>query len=60
MLSILHQWKDYKSRENFHAAKFIPHYDGPYHMLAVEKTHSAVKLDLPEKLNKHLPYLPHF
>ena len=51
MLSTLHHCKDYKSGENFCVAKFMPCYDGPYHILAIDKSHFTVTLDLPEKLN---------
>lgn len=47
LLSTFHRRKEYKLEGNHHAAKFMPHYNGPYHVIATDEAHSTVTLDLP-------------
>ena len=49
VLSTKHQRHDYKSSEHYRAAKFMPRYDGPYHIVDTDEHHLTVMLDLPEK-----------
>ena len=49
VLSTKHRRHDYKSSNHYHAAKFMPRYDGLYRIMATDEHHSTVMLDLPEK-----------
>ncbi len=51
VLSTLHRRREYKSSDGHRAAKFMPRFDGPYSVVAVDEAHSTVTLDLPEKPN---------
>jgi hypothetical protein len=46
LLSTLHWWWDYKSSNTHRAAKFMPHYNRPYHIIATDDSHSTVTLNL--------------
>lgn len=46
-LSTLHRRRDYKSKDEKRVVKFMPRFDGPYEIVAVNPTHSTVKLHLP-------------
>jgi hypothetical protein len=48
MQSTLHRQREYKSNETHRAAKFMPHFDGPYVIIATDEAHSTVTLDLPD------------
>ena len=48
LLSTFHHRKEYKSDENHHTTKFMPHYDGPYNIISTDEAHSTVTLDLPQ------------
>jgi hypothetical protein len=48
MRSTLHCQREYKSNKTHHAAKFMPHFDGPYTIIATDEAHSTVTLDLPD------------
>ena len=51
LLSTLHRRNNYKWKGENHIAKFMPHYNGPYHITAVDHIHSTVTLELPNKPN---------
>ena len=48
MLSTMHRRHEYKSTDSRHAAKFMPCFDRPYHIVATDKKHSTITLDLPD------------
>jgi len=50
-LSTLHRRNDYKTKDEKRVAKFMPHYDGPYTIIDIDKDHSTVTLDLPNSPN---------
>jgi len=50
-LSMLHHQNKYKTKGEKHVAKSMPHYDGPYTIVNMEKDHSMVTLDLPNSPN---------
>jgi hypothetical protein len=49
LLSTLHRRQEYKSKGAKCVAKFMPCFDGPYSITAVNHVHSTVTLDLPNK-----------
>ena len=51
MFSTLYRHQEYKSNDARRVAKFMPHFDGPYQVIATDKPHSTVTLDLPDNLN---------
>ena len=48
MLSTMHCRHEYKSTDLRCTTKFMPHFDGPYHIVATDEKHSTVTLDLPD------------
>jgi hypothetical protein len=48
VLSMAHRRHTYKSGDEPHTAKFMPHFDGPYKIISTDEKHSTVTLDLPE------------
>jgi len=46
-LSTLHWHNEYKSKGEKCIAKFMPHFDGPYTIIAIDEQHSTMMLDLP-------------
>lgn len=51
MLSTLHCRKDYKTKGQHRASKFIPRFDGPYEIINVHLDTSTVTLDMPNAPN---------
>ena len=51
MLSTLNRRKEYKSQGEFRVAKFMPRYDGPYHVIDTHDAASTVTLDIPNAPN---------
>ena len=51
MLSTLHRRKEYKSQGKHRAAKFMPHYDGPYQIIDTHPEASTVTLEMPNAPN---------
>jgi hypothetical protein len=47
VLSMAHRRRTYKSGDEPHVAKFMPHFDGPYKITATDEKHSTVMLNLP-------------
>ena len=66
MLSTLHRRQEYKKKGEKRAAKFFPHYDGPYDIIDVHAVSSNYTLELPNSPNMYptyhaselKPYLP--
>ena len=52
LLSTANRRREYKSADEPRAAKFMPRFDGPYTITAVDKKHSTVTIDIP-----HAPHL---
>ena len=50
-LSTVNQHREFKVKGEKQVAKFMPQYDGPYTIIAVDKEHSMVTLDLPNVPN---------
>ena len=50
-LSTLHHRNNYKAKGKKRIAKFMPHYDGPYTIIDMDKEHSTITLDLPNSPN---------
>ena len=48
MLSTMHRRHEYKSTDSRRTAKFMPRFDRPYHIVATDKKHSTITLDLPD------------
>lgn len=46
-LSTLHRRRDYKSKDQKRVVKFMPRFDGPYEISAINQKHSTVTLILP-------------
>ena len=51
MLNTLHCQKDYKSKGQHRASKFMPRYDGPYEIVDVHHATSTITLDIPNAPN---------
>ena len=51
VLSTANRRQEYKNPDTLRVAKFMPRFDGPYRILATNKTHSTVTLDIPEAPN---------
>ena len=51
LLSTLHRRRDYQSLDSSHVAKFMPHYNGPYRIMAAHPATSSYTLDLPHSPN---------
>ncbi len=47
VLSTRHCWHEYKVSHTHHAAKFMPRFDRPYRIIAINLDHSTVTLKLP-------------
>jgi len=66
LLSTLHRCRDYQSLDSSRVAKFMPRYNGPYHIMAAHPATSSYTLDLPHSPNicpsfhssKLHPFLP--
>ena len=51
MLNTLHRRRDYKSKGQHRAAKFMPRYDGPYEIVDVHLAASTITLNIPNSPN---------
>ena len=51
MLSTLNRRRDYKTKGDKRAAKFMPRYDGPYEIVDIHHDASTVTLDMPNAPN---------
>ena len=51
MLSTAHQQHKFRAGDPNHIAKFMPHYDGPFHIKSTDEKHLTVTLDLPNLPN---------
>src|SRR6266478_6793922 len=51
VLSTRHCWHEYKVSHTHHAAKFMPRFDRPYRIIAINLDHSTVTLKLPNSPN---------
>ena len=51
MLSILHRHQEFKKKGEKRAAKFFPHYDGPYNIIDIHAATSNYTLELPNSPN---------
>ena len=51
VLSMLHHYQDYKSKDEKRVAKFMPHFDGPYLVTETAPEISTVTIDLPNHPN---------
>lgn len=64
-LSTLHRRREYKSKDKRRVVKFMPRFNGPYRITAINPEHSTITLDLPHSTNVHpvfhtseiLPYI---
>jgi hypothetical protein len=56
MLSTLHRHQEFEKKGEKRAAKFFPHYDGPYHTIDAHTVSSNYTLELPNSTNTYPTY----